>query len=86
MVRTIKNFPVTIGEVFKSTTIYGCGVPTLKGKTFRQQPNHIQAEYIEVTDSVKGRVGNLTVAAYFMSVNIIPFVVSVLRGVNFITV
>ena len=53
MVRTIKNCPVTIEDVCKSNTIYGCDVTTFKGKTVHQQPKHVQTEYIKVPDSLK---------------------------------
>ena len=57
--------------------------PSSKEKTVRQQPNRVQAEYIEVPDSTTERVVNLTVASDVMFVNGIPFVVSASRGVNF---
>ena len=53
MVRTINNFAVTIEYIQNSNTIYGFDVPTLKGKTVRQQPKRVQAEYVEVSDSLK---------------------------------
>ena len=36
MVRTINNFPVIIEGIRNATTIYGCDVTTLKGKTVRR--------------------------------------------------
>ena len=86
MVRTINIFPVTIEDVCNNNTIYGCNVPTLKGKTVRQQPKHVQSEYIEVTDSLMEMIGKLTVAAGVIFVNWIPFLVSVSRGFNLTTV
>ena len=83
MVRTINNCPVTVEEVRNVNTIYGCDVPNLKGKTANQQQKRVQVEYIEVTYSLWERIGNLTVAYDVMFVNRIPFVFSVLRGVNF---
>ena len=53
MVRTIKSFPITIEDVCSANNIYGCNVTTLNGKTVRQQPKRVQAEYIEVPDSLK---------------------------------
>ena len=69
MVRTINIFPVTIEDVCNNNTIYGCNVTTLKGKTVRQQPKHVQSEYIEVTDSLMEMIGKLTVAAGVIFVN-----------------
>ena len=85
MVRIIKYCPVTIEEVCNTNTIFGCNGPTIKGKTILQQPNRVQAVYIEVPDSLRERVGNMTVAADVMFEKIIPFVVSLLRVVNFTT-
>ena len=83
MVHNIKNCPVTIEDVQNYDNIYGYDVPTLKGKTVHQQPKRVQAEYIEISDSLRESIGKMTVAADVMFVNRIPFVVSVSRGVNF---
>ena len=69
MVRTINNFPVTIGDFRNANTMCGCNVPTLKGKTVHQQTKRVQAEYIEAPDSFWERIGNLPVAADIMFVN-----------------
>ena len=42
IVRTINNCPVVIEDVCNSNKNYGYGVPTLKGKTVRQQPERVQ--------------------------------------------
>ena len=86
MVRTIKDLRVIIDDVCNANTIYRCDVTTLKGKTSRQQLNRVQSEYIEVPDSLRENIGKLKVAADVMFVKKIPFVVSGLRGVNFIIV
>ena len=51
-------------------------------KKVHQQPKLVQTEYIEAPESLKERIGNLTVADDVMFVNGIPFVVSVSKGVN----
>ena len=86
MVRTINNCPVTTEGVCNTNTIYGCGFLTLKGKTVLQQPKHVQAEYIEVPDSLRERIGSQTVEAEVIFVNGIRFVFSVSREINFTTV
>ena len=48
MVCTINNCPITIEDVCNDNIIYGFNITTLKGKTVRQQPNHVQSENIEV--------------------------------------
>ena len=53
MVRTIKNYPVTIEDVQNANTIYSCNFPTPKGETVLQQPKHVQSEYIEVTNILR---------------------------------
>ena len=83
MIRNIKNCSVTIEDVRNSKPIYCYNVPTLKGKTACQQPKRVQAEYIEVPDSLRERIRKLTVAADDIFVNRIQFMVSVFNGVNF---
>ena len=83
MVRTRNNCSVIIEDVRNVNTIYRCGIPTLKGKTVRQQPKRAQAEYIEVPDSLKEMIVNITVADDVMFVNRIPIVISILRRFNF---
>ena len=60
-------------------------VTTRIGKIVRQQPKRIQTEYIVVLESLRERIGNMTVSSDVIFLNEIPFVVSVFRGVNFIT-
>ena len=86
MLRTINNYPVTIEDVCTDNTSYRCDVPTLKGKTVLQQPKCVHVEYIEVPDSLKESIGKMTVTYDVMFVSRIPFMVSVLRGVNLTTV
>ena len=86
MAHTINNCPVAIEDIHNANTVYGCNVPILKGKTVRQKLKRVKTEYIEVPENLKESIGKLTVAADFVFVNRIPFLVSVLRGVNFITV
>ena len=82
MVRNIKNPPFTIEDVINANTIYGCNVPTLKVKTVHQKPKRVRAEYLEVYDSLRESIGNMTFADDVMFVNGIPFLVSVLIWVN----
>ena len=60
-------------------------VTTRIGKIVRQQPKRIQTEYIVVLESLRETIGNMKVSSDIMFSNDIPFVVSVFRGVNFIT-
>ena len=83
MVRNIKNPPFTIEDVINANTIYGCNVPTFKVKTVHQKPKRVRAEYLEVYDSLRESIGNMTFADDVMFVNGIPFLVSVLIWVNF---
>ena len=85
MVRTMKNCPVRINFLCNANTIYGYNVTTLKGKIVCQKSKRIQTEYIVVLESLRERIGNMTVSSDVMFVNDIQFVVSVFRGVDFIT-
>ena len=83
MVRTINNFLITIEDVRNDNTIYRCNVTIFKGKRVPQQPNSVQGEYIEVPESTKESIGNLTVEDDVMFVNGIAFVVSISRWGQF---
>ena len=55
MVLTIKNFPVIIEEVCNNNTIYGCNIPTLKGKNSTNNlsaPKHNRYRYQTVCSTV----------------------------------
>ena len=77
MVCTIYDLPVTIEDIQNANNIYGCDVPMLKVKAVHQQPKRVQTEYIEVTEILKERIGNLIVEYDVMFVNGILFLVSV---------
>ena len=82
MVCNIKNYPVRIENVHNDNIIYGYNVTNLKGKTVCWQTERVQNK-IDVLDSLREKIGKLTVPSDVIFVKNVPFVVIFLRGVNF---
>ena len=88
MVRTnlIKNCPVTVDDINTAERIFGPDLPTLKGKTVRQQSDAVVSDYVHVPPEIKQLNKRVTLGADVMFVDSVPFFITVSRGIKFITV
>ncbi len=51
----IKNCPLTIADIKIAQDVYGPDIPSLKGKTVRQQPPSVVTDYIQIPPEIYER-------------------------------
>jgi len=84
---SILGSPVTIGHVMRAEYIYGHDVATLKGKTVRSQPNHVESYDISpVPTFVRTHHNNVTLCVDLFFINGMAFFHTISRGLQFRTV
>jgi hypothetical protein len=87
MVRSnmIKNCSVTSNDVDNAHKLFGNDIATLRGKTARNAPEAVVADYVEIPKDILDMNKAVTIAANVMFVNGLPFVVTISRKIKFTT-
>jgi hypothetical protein len=65
--------------------MYGPDQAGVKGRTVRTTPEPVVTNYVEIPRVILERHQRVTLAVDVMFVNGVPFLVSVLRGINLVT-
>ena len=82
----IFHCPVTPDEIYSVKNIFGHKIPYIKVKTSRRQTPPVVSYYVAIPRKNKGVNRRMMIAADVMFVSGLDFVVSVLRGIKFMTV
>jgi hypothetical protein len=82
----VKNCPVVSIDVTNANTLLGPDLAMLKGKTVITTSLSSMTDYIQIPKEIVGLNHNVTWAISIMFVNGLPFLVSILRNVKFVTV
>jgi hypothetical protein len=87
MVRSnmIKNCSVTSNDINNAHKMFGDDIATLRGKTARNTPEAVVADYVEIPKEILDMNKAVTIAADVMFVNGLPFVVTISRKIKFTT-
>jgi hypothetical protein len=87
MVRTniISNCSITENTVKNANLIFGPNLAGVRGRTLRRPPKPVRIEYVQIQRMILDWHQIVMLAVDCMFVNGIPFLVSVSRGLNFIT-
>jgi hypothetical protein len=87
MVRSnmIKNCSVTSNDIDNAHTLFGDDIATLRGKTVRNTPEAVVADYVEILKEILDMNKAVTIAANVMFVNELPFVVTISPKIKFTT-
>jgi hypothetical protein len=85
MVRSnmIKNCSVTSNDIDNAHKLFGDDIATLRGKTVRNTPEAVVADYVEIPKEILDMNKAVTIAADVMFVNGLPFVVIISRKIKF---
>ena len=81
----IKNCPVTVDDINRSTAIFGKDVPTLKGKTVRRKPEPVRSELIKVPAHILAKNRKVTLDIDTFYINKLPFLTTLSQHLNFAT-
>ncbi len=82
----IKDCPITITDVKNAHKIYGPDLSAIRGKTVRRKPTCVITDYVDIPKEIIDVNQRVKLAADIMFVNSVPFLVSVSRNINLITI
>ncbi len=82
----ILNCPIKDTAVINANRIFGPDLAGVRGRTVRETPALVTTNYVQIPQKILKQHRLVVLAVDFMFVNNVPFLVSVARGLNFITV
>jgi hypothetical protein len=87
MVRSnmIKNCSVTTTDIDNARKLFCDEIATLRGKTVRNTPDAMMADYVEIPKEILDLNKAVTIAADVMFMNGLPFVVTISQKIKFAT-
>jgi hypothetical protein len=81
----ISNCPVTANAVKNAHQIFGPDLAGIRGRTVRRPPESVTTDYVQIPRAILKQHQLVTLVVDVMFVNRVPFLVSVARGLNFVT-
>ncbi len=81
----IKNCPLTLADIKIAQDVYGPDIPSLKGKTVRQQPPSVVTDYVQVPPEIYERNQEIIVVSDLTFVSGLSFLVTVSQGIDLVT-
>ena len=85
MVSTMRNCPIKRSDIANATAIFGPNRNVLRGKTVRQRPQRVDADFVQIPWDYYVLHKFVTLTADLMFVNGIPFLVTLLREIRLYT-
>jgi hypothetical protein len=82
----LKDYPVTNDNIKNANKIFGTDLATIRGKTVWRRPKRVIMDYVNIPRLLVDANQRVTLAADVMFVNLVPFLVSVSRNINLITI
>eukprot|EP00957_Ditylum_brightwellii_P143011 10896631-Ditylum_brightwellii.AAC.1 len=77
----LPNSLISVKDINNAEFVFGPDLGTLKGKTVRKTPEPVVMDYIEVPRELIDLHKDVTVAAYILYINKIPFLTSASRNI-----
>ena len=78
----LKHCPFTHEDIKNALTIFGPDLANTRGKTVQLRPDHADKVCIELPVEIISHNKVITLVADVMSVNSVPFLISMLRNTN----
>ena len=82
----IYNCPLTIHDVNNAPVIFGPNIVRVRGKTFRKKPDRVMKYYVAVPRDFLEMHKYVTLVSDVCFVNNVAFLVTMSRGIKFVTV
>jgi hypothetical protein len=82
----VEDCPITNDNIKNAHTIFGTDLTTIKGKTVRRRTKWVITDYVNISRLLVEDNQQVTLAADAMFVNSVPFLVSLSRNINLITI
>jgi hypothetical protein len=82
----IANCPITPRNIANAHAIFGRDLPSLHGKTTRRKPERVCTDYVAIPQSLIDLHVDVTLVADVMFVNGLPFLITLSRKINVVTI
>ena len=82
----LKDCPISNDDIANANKIFGMDLATIRGKTVRRCPKRVITDYLNIPRMLVDANQRVTLAADVMFVNSVPFLVSVSRNINLISI
>ena len=82
----IPDCPITPENIKHADSLFGPDLATVRGKTVRRKPTRVVTDYVDIPRTLIDINKKVTLAVDVMFVNSVPFLVSVSRTINLITI
>ena len=82
----LKDCPITNDDITNANKIFGTDLATIRGKTVWRRPKRVITDYVNIPRMLVDANQQVTLAADVMFVNSVPFLVSVSRNINLISI
>ena len=76
----------TVQDVHNTNWIFGPDLANLREKTTRKKPENVRVDYVKIPRDIINMHKYVTLVAYVMFVNGLPFLVTSSRGISFVTI
>ena len=81
----IENIPFQKEDISNAKRILGPSLEETRGKTTRTKPEHVKANHVSIPAQVAERLKYMTMSAAIFFVDKIPFLLTMGRGLQFVT-
>ncbi len=82
----ISHYPVTVNAVSNAHQIVGSDLAGRRGRTVQRPPESVTTDYVQIPWIILEQHQLVTLAVNIMFVNRVPFLASVARGLNLVTI
>ena len=82
---SVDNLPYTSPDVSNTWQILGPSIEELRGKTVRRNPERVKEQTVMIPMEVAEQIKTLTLKADVFFVDRIPFLITMSRGLQFVT-
>ena len=82
----LQDFPITPSDIANALKIFGPDLANIRGEMVRRKPEHVSTEIVEIPQQILSNQKHVTLSADVMFVNQVPFLVSLSRNINLMTI
>ena len=82
----LQDCPITPSDIAIAHKNFGPDLANIRGKTVRRKPEHVSMEMVEIPQHILSNQQHVTLSADIMFVNEVPFLISLSRNINLMTI
>jgi len=82
----LQDCPITPSDIANAHKIFGPDLANIRGKMVHRKPEHVSKEIVDIPRQILSNQKHVTLLADVMFVNQVPFLVSLSRNINLMTI